>query len=81
MITDPIEESETEESEETETVNETVKTVFHEVTETTLIYDYNLLIKVIFFDTLICGTLIYLIVRWNKITVKLSKVFKKKKAK
>ena len=70
-------ESETTESESTNetTYKETVETIFHEVTETNVIYNYELLGKVIVIDTLVCGALILLVIKWKNIKAALKKKF------
>lgn len=68
--------SEPETTEET-TAKETVETIFHEVTETKVIYNYELLGKVIVIDTLVCGALVLLVVKWKRIKEAIAKKFPK----
>ncbi len=55
------------------TYKETVETIFHEITETNVIYNYELLCKVIVIDTLVCGALVLLIIKWNSIKAAVKK--------
>ena len=57
------------------TYKETVETIFHEVTETNVIYNYELLGKVIVIDTLVCGALILLVIKWKSIKAAVAKKF------
>ncbi len=55
------------------TYTETVETIFHEITETNVIYNYELLCKVIVIDTLVCGALVLIIIKWNSIKAAVKK--------
>lgn len=46
---------------------ETVKTIYHEVVESEVIYNFELLGKVVVIATVICGCLIFCIVKWDLI--------------
>ncbi len=60
------------------TYKETVETIFHEVVETKVIYNYELLAKVIVVDTLVCGALVLLVLKWKNIKTAVAKKFPKK---
>ena len=74
-------ETETEKVEESTEAEGTVGTIVHQLTETNVKYNYELLVKIILIDTLIFLPLAILTIKWKRVKVLLASVKNKRKKK